>query len=289
MKERVWSGMLDLEAEYNNRARVPEHPGIIAAWARDAAAYRESHAHEAGIAYGPRPREAYDLFLAGPAAGAGPLGLFIHGGYWQALDRGFFSHMAAGPNARGIDVAVMSYDLCPEVSVGKIVEQTRAAALHLWRRTGRRVIPFGHSAGGHLTAMLLATDWRALDAAAPADLCPAGLAISGLFDLPPLVETSINDKLGLDMAEAARLSPIRLSPNPGTRLVAAVGGGESGEYLRQSREMAETWAGKDAKTKWHALGDENHFTVIAGLAEPGAWLTEALVSLASPEGPARSR
>lgn len=271
--------MIDYEAEYNNRARVPEHPEIIAGWARDAGAYRAARPHRAGIAYGPSPRMTYDLF---PAAGTGPVALFIHGGYWQALDKSFFSHMAAGANARGLDCAITGYDLCPDVPLAAIIDEIRAAALHLWRETGRPVLPFGHSAGGHLAAMLLATNWRALDPAAPVGLCPAGLAISGLFDLVPLVTTSVNARLGLDDAEAARLSPHHLPPHAGTRLVAAVGGAESSEYRRQSQLITASWAAQGAGTRYLEVPAADHFTVIAGLAEPHSALTEALLTLAAP-------
>lgn len=268
----------DLEAEYNNRARVPEHPALIAGWARDAAAYRDARPHETDVAYGTSPRERYDFFPAGADA---PAALFIHGGYWQALDKSFFSHMAKGPNALGIAVAVMSYDLCPEVTMAHIVDQVRACALALWRRTGRRIIAFGHSAGGHLTAMLLATEWKKLDPQAPADLVSAGLAISGLFDLPPLVPTSVNIKLGLDEAEARRLSPAFMHPCAGTRLIAAVGGDESGEYLRQSRLIAENWTPLGCPTTDRPIASVNHFTVIASLAEADGELTQLLANLAT--------
>lgn len=267
---------IDYEAEYNNRARVPEHPGLIAAWAQDALAYRESRTCEAGIAYGEGERHRYDFF---PAGDTGPVALFIHGGYWQALNRSFFSHMAAGPNARGIGVAIMEYDLCPQVPMAAIVEQTRQAILHLWRKTGRRVIPFGHSAGGHLTALALAVNWKAFDPASPSDLTPGGLAISGLFDLRPLVGTSINTALGLTEAEAWRLSPLAHVPPPGRTLVAAVGGDESPEYLRQTRTICEAWAPHGMATSQLVLAGTNHFTVIAGLADRQSELTDRLVNL----------
>jgi arylformamidase len=270
---------LDLEAEYNNRDRVPEHPGLIAGWAKDAAAWRSAHGFEGEIAYGASPRERYDLFPAIEDRG-GPIVLFIHGGYWQALDKSFFSHMAGGPNAHGLPVAVLSYDLCPEVTLARIVDEIRACVLALWRKTGRRIIVSGHSAGGHLTAMALATDWKALDPVAPADLVPAGLAISGLFDLTPLVPTSVNIKLGLDDAEARRLSPAFMPPNAGIRLVAAVGGAESSEYLRQSQLITETWGRAGCGTRYAEIPAANHFTVIAGLADPDSPLTRMLLDLA---------
>ena len=107
---------IDYEVEYNNRARVPENPALIAGWAADAAAYRDVHKPRA-IAYGPGARNAIDFF---PGDGKGPIVVFIHGGYWQALDGSSSSHLACGLNAHGIDVAIPSYDLCPEVSVEEI-------------------------------------------------------------------------------------------------------------------------------------------------------------------------
>lgn len=270
--------MIDYETEYNNRARVPEHPAHIAGWARDAAEYRASAKAELDIPYGESERQKFDFFPAGD--GTGPVALFIHGGYWQALDRSFFSHMAKGPNARGIPVAIASYDLCPAVTMTRIAEEIRAAALALWRKTGRKVIAYGHSAGGHLTALLLATDWKALDAGAPDDLVQAGLAISGLFDLPPLLGTSVNTALKMERAEADALSPALLDPNAGTRLIALVGGAESQEYLRQSRLITDLWGTKGCTTHYAEIANANHFTVIAGLAEPASALTDALVELA---------
>ena len=142
---------LDLEKEYNNRARVPEHPGIIQSWAQGSAAYRETNPPRE-VAYGDGERHKFDFF----AAGGGPAVMYIHGGYWQNLEPSFFSHMARGPNGRGLDVAVAGYDLCPKVRVGDIVEQLRAACREL-ARFEKRLVVAGHSAGGHLTACMLAT------------------------------------------------------------------------------------------------------------------------------------
>ena len=128
---------IDYEAEYNNRARVPEHPQIFARWARDAAASREEMTRlgrsELGIRYGASPRQTIDLFL--PAEGASaPLALFIHGGWWRSLEPGSFSHMARGLNAHGVAVAVAGYDLCPQVTIADIITQMQQACLHLWHR-----------------------------------------------------------------------------------------------------------------------------------------------------------
>ncbi|HEY8699332.1 MAG TPA: alpha/beta hydrolase [Rhizomicrobium sp.] len=265
----------DYESEYNNRARVPEHPQIMAGWLRDAAAYREARPPER-IAYGARPREMLDLF--GPSEG--PVILFIHGGYWQALDGSSFSHMARGLNARGIAVAVATYDLCPDVPIAAIVEQIRLAARVLHRRTGRRVIAVGHSAGGHLAACLLATDWRSVDRELPAQLVPAACCLSGLFDLRPLVETQINRALKLDPAEAKRLSPLFWTPPRDAKLHAAVGELESSEYHRQSREIVERWRTACVETTFESIAGANHFTVIAPLADPDSKIVADIAGLA---------
>jgi arylformamidase len=266
---------MDLEAEYNNRARVPEHPAHISAWQRDAAAWRAACPHaELDLAYGPGPRERLDLFHP-DASGTAPLALFIHGGYWQALDRSFASHAARGMNGQGIAVAVPSYDLCPAVPLATIVAQMRAACRFLWRRTGRRILATGHSAGGHLAAMLLATDWRAFDAGLPEALVHAALPISGVFELEPLLATSIGAGLRLTPAEARALSP-RFLPCPGLPIHCVVGGTESGEFLRQSRDMAAAWNGSV-----EALPGADHFTAIGPLTDPGSGLVARAKQLAS--------
>ena len=267
---------VDYEVEYNNRARVPENPAIMAGWARDAQAYRAAHQNRMQVIYGPGERHRIDLFSGD---GAGAIVVFIHGGYWQALDGSFFSHLAGGLNAHGIDVAVPSYDLCPTVSVADIVEQMRTATREL-AKFGRPLIISGHSAGGHLAACLLATDWRALDRALPEKLVAAAYAISGLFDLRPLVPTSINTAMKLDDASAKAVSPLFWKPPAHGSLDAVVGGNESAEYFRQSRTIVEAWGATGIPTQFGAIPDANHFTAVAPLADAGSPMTLRLKQLA---------
>ena len=271
------SADVDYETEYNNRARVPENPAIIAGWSRDAKAYREAHqACHKEISYGAGERNRIDLFSGD---GTGPIVVFIHGGYWQALDGAFFSHLAGGLNAHGIDVAVPSYDLCPAVSIAEIIGEMRAASREL-ARLGRPLVVSGHSAGGHLAACMLATDWRAFDASLPEGLVTAAYAISGLFDLRPLVGTSINTALNLDDASARAVSPLFWkSPARGT-LDAVVGGKESAEYFRQSRTIVDAWHAAGIATRFATIPDANHFTAIAPLADPNSPMTLRLKQLA---------
>ncbi len=269
----------DFEAEYNNRARVPEHPQIIAGWKAAADAFRAAHAQaELAIAYGPAARQTLDIFWPDAARDA-PLVLFLHGGYWQALDPSFFSHLAGAANRNGIAFALCGYDLCPQISVAGIIEQVREAALHLWKRYRRPLVVSGHSAGGHLAACLLATDWKRIEPQAPEDLVPSGLAISGLFDLVPLVATSVNAALMLDEAEAARVSPLDW-PLPGGRVLEAwVGGAESAEYHRQSRMVAENWGRRGSETAYREVAGANHFTVLEPLTDPASEISQRLASL----------
>jgi arylformamidase len=269
---------VDYEAEYNNRARVPEHPSIIEGWARDAKAHREANP-PLRIRYGPSERQFIDFFHAAEPGHAAATLLFIHGGYWQNLDPSFFSHMARGPTARGLNVGIAGYDLCPTVRIGDIVEELRCACREL-ARFERTLVVAGHSAGGHLAACMLGTSWPTVDHKLPKDFVGAAYAISGLFDLQPLVPTSINKALGMDEDEAELMSPLFWAPPVGLCLDAVVGGDESREYLRQSRTIAERWAAAGVRTRFEAVPGANHFTVINPLAELGSAMTKRLAELA---------
>jgi len=269
----------DYEKEYDNRGRVPEHPEIFARWQREAAAYRDGALDgEFGLKYGPGARQSIDLFPA--KDGDAPLALFIHGGWWRSLDPSTFSQLAAGPNAHGIDVAVVGYDFCPQVSIATIVEEMRAACLWLWRRYRKRIFVYGWSAGGHLAACLLAQDWKAFAADAPADLVPAAYAISGVFDLAPLVHVSQNADLRLDAAEARRLSPLFWKMPRGRTLDAVVGALESSEFLRQSHGIADAWGARGVATRYEEIAGANHFTVVDPLADPDSAMTRRVAQLA---------
>ena len=269
------SAEIDYELEYNNRARIPEHPALFAGWARDAATYRERHAPRV-IGYGAGARNKIDFFAGDDR---GPNVVFIHGGYWQAFDASSFSHLAGGLNAHGIGVAIPSYDLCPDVTVEEIIRQMRNAVREL-ARAGQPLVMSGHSAGGHLAACLLATDWPAIDASLPQDLVIAAYSISGLFDLGPLVETSINKALRLDLASARAASPLFWKAPAHGSLDAVVGETESAEYFRQSRSIVEAWSAAGLPTLFGTVPGANHITAIAPLADPDSPMVARLKQLA---------
>ena len=274
---------IDWEVEYNNRARVPDHPQIFERWARDAAAYRDETGKEGraeiGLKYGPSPRQTIDIFKP-KSSKDGPLALFIHGGYWRSLEPSSFSQMARGMNAHGVTVAVSGYDLAPQVSIAQIIQQTQQACLFLWKRYQRWIMVSGHSAGGHLAACMVATDWKAVNASVPADLVPVGYAISGLYDLAPLLHLASNADFKLDEAEARRISPLFWAVQRGRLLDAVVGGDESSEFLRQSRIVADGWREKGAETRYEAVPGLNHFTICDPMMDADSAMTKRLVELA---------
>jgi arylformamidase len=271
----------EVEIQYNNRARIAETPQILRQWSTDAIAYREQamargHA-ELNVPYGAGPRHIVDIFWP-TACRTDHMAVFIHGGYWQLFEPALFSHLARGANERGIPMVLIGYDLCPAVTLEVIIAQIRAACVFLWQRYKRRLVLSGHSAGGHLTAAMLATDW------APEGVDPsviaAGLSISGVFELAPLLDTSMNDKLRMSEASARALSPIGWTPRPAAQIDAWVGGAESEEFLRQSRDFADAWAAKGARTRFESVDSANHFTVIAALVDPDSRMIQRLSEFA---------
>ncbi|MBI2714483.1 MAG: alpha/beta hydrolase [Rhizobiales bacterium] len=276
---------INYEVEYDNRARVPEHPHIFARWQREAAAFRAgAREAELGLRYGPSPRQTIDLFPAKDDGEQTPLALFIHGGWWRSLEPAMFSQLAAGPNARGVTVALAGYELCPQVSIAQIIEQMRSACLWLWRQQRKRIFVYGHSAGGHLAACLLAQDWKAFASDAPADLVPAAYAISGVFDLSPLTQVSMNQDLRLDDAEARRVSPLHWKVPASRSFDAVVGALESNEFLRQSHAIVDGWGTRGVATRYEEIAGVNHFTVVDPLADALSAMTKRVVELARQPG-----
>ncbi|MCE9657131.1 MAG: alpha/beta hydrolase [Burkholderiales bacterium] len=261
------------DAQYNNRARIPEHLAILREWAERSAAARAALPGTLDIAYGSEPGERLDVFTtARPRA---PVLVYIHGGYWRALDKRDASFIAAPFVAAGALVVVTNYALCPAVSIATIVRQQQAALAWVWRHAAEhggdpaRIVVAGHSAGGQLAATMLATDWRAIEPGLPADLVRGALSLSGVFELEPLRHAPfLAPDLKLDAAAAERLSPVAM-PAPRRPLFALVGGDESEEFLRQNALIRTAW-GAAAVPVCEAVPGRNHMSVLRELAEPGA-------------------
>jgi len=245
-----------LDAAYNNSAAVANSAQIVAGWQARSDALKGSHAKFSALRYGAKPKNQIDLFEAGRDA---PLLAFIHGGYWQMRAPDNFYFLAAGPLANGISVAFIGYTLAPDIRLDGIVAEVRTALDSL----DRDLVLSGWSAGGHLTAMAIGHP-----------RVRAGLAISGLYDLEPIRLCYLNDKLGLDEAEARRNSPM-LRPASGKPLVLAYGTGELPELQRQSQDYAKL--GRDSVLL--PIEGDDHFSILERLASPDGALTEQVRTL----------
>ncbi len=258
-----------MEKQYNNRAAVPEHPELLAEWAVKSAAWEADARVMRELIYGDSDAESLDLYLAD--AEDAPVHMYIHGGYWQAGTKKTSCFMARPLVAAGAHVAVVDYGLCPDVTIDEIVNQCRSALALLYRAVAGfggdpgRITVSGHSCGGHLVGMAMATDWPAFGDGLPRDLVKGGVSVSGLFGLEPLIDTTINLKVGMDIECARRNSPILLDPATAAPLSLLVGGLESGEYHRQSRDFAAAWGAKGVPVNLTVVPDANHFTILAGM------------------------
>jgi arylformamidase len=256
--------------EYNNRELVPDHGRYFQNWQQASERARATMTCHLDLRYGDAPGETIDLFPA--RKGDGSCMMFIHGGYWRSLDKKDFSFLAPPWVDAGVSLAVVNYDLCPKVSIEEIVRQMLHAGRWLWLHAEEygmdedRLYVSGHSAGGHLTAMMMAALWPVLDARLPRDLFKGGLAISGIYDLRPLVQAAwLNADLRLDDASALRVSPAFLPPASRAPLMTCVGGNESSEFLRQNALLGERWRGVLAGNV--AMPGTHHFSVVDGLAD----------------------
>jgi arylformamidase len=267
-----------VEREYNNRKLVPQHPAYFTRWEKDSAFVRETLTSDLEIRYGPDPRHRIDLFPAPKARGTL---LFLHGGYWRALDKSVFSWLAASWAAAGVNVAMPNYRLAPHATIEEIVGDAIAATNWLMLNGGKhgvatdRVVVSGHSAGAHLSAALFATPWSRLKFD-PARIV-GGVAFSGIFDFEPMLQFSFNSDYGLDRAAVERLNLQDKKPTIEAPLVIAVGGAESSEFQRQSRLLADAWR---PRVKSHlVLPGLNHFSIVDSFAERGQPLYEATLAL----------
>lgn len=272
-----------LDAQYNNRARVANFQEHLDAWAQQSAAFRRLAGGTLDVAYGPGERQAVDVFRPAGEAAA-PLLVFIHGGYWQALDRKRFSYVARPFFERGAATAIVGYDLAPAVRVTDIVAQIRRALVFLDRARadlgidGSGFVIAGHSAGGHLAAMALATDWQRL--AARDGLIRGVVALSGLFDLEPIRRCYLNDVLGLDEAEARRLSPVHLPPpRAAVPVLIAVGGAESEAFLDQSARYARCLSQSINSVEHRVEPGLDHFQIAGRFGESGHPLVERTLAM----------
>jgi arylformamidase len=266
-----------LDAEYNNRTKVKDAMDWIARYGAESARVRAELPMQFDVPYGPHHAERLDVF---PAAkpGPAPVHVFVHGGYWHRLDKADFSFVVRGLRPAGAVTVVVDYGLIPSIDMDTLVGQCRSAVawVHAHARDfggdPDRLFVSGHSAGGHLTAMLLATDWAAFGR--PADTLKGGVAISGLYDLEPIRLCYLNDVLALTPQAARRNSPVTLSAPRAGALILALGGDEGPEYHRQTGDLAAAWGVKPADVL--DMAGHNHFSIVSELENPFSPLARAI-------------
>lgn len=286
----------ELDAQLNLRARWPEHAEFLTAWARNSKQTRAELSAQLDISYGDTAGQHLDLFpISDPAPGSEakpgseaepvPLVAFIHGGYWQSLDKSDFSYLAPSFLSAGIAFASLNYDLAPSASVEDMVGQVRLALAWLYDHGAeygidpKRIFIAGHSAGGHLAAMVMATDWPELAAHLPSDLIKGGCSVSGVYELDPIRLSYQQPVVQLDPEMAQRLSPTFCTIRQKSPLICAVGAEETAEFLRQQDAFVAAWTDQGLAIQVVDLPGCHHFSAIDALGVPEHPLFKAFSQL----------
>ncbi|MGH7321717.1 MAG: alpha/beta hydrolase [Candidatus Rokuibacteriota bacterium] len=269
-----------LDREYDNRRKVADSAAYLARCTQESAATRDTLPCRLDIAYGPSLAETLDVFPA-PGGARAPVQVFVHGGYWWSLDKADFSYVARAFRPAGAATVVINYALVPTVDMDELVRQCRAAIVWIYRNApsfggdSERLFVSGHSAGGHLVAMLMATDWTAFGV--PPDVIKAGCGISGLYDLEPIRLCYLNETLGLSPEQARRNSPVHLSPPRAAPFLLPLGGLEGPEYHRQTEELTAVWRSHGVPCEVMDIPGIHHFSIVTQLEEPTSELSRAIL------------
>jgi arylformamidase len=270
----------ELDAQYELRTLFPEAASLYEAFCEsESERARGDLPHHLDVPFGPTLAEHVDLYPAGEGA---PVLVYVHGGFWALRTAREFGFVARGPASRGVATVVTNYALCPAVTIDEIVRQTRAAVAWAYRNARsfggdpERLHVAGHSAGGHLVAMLLATDWPG-DYGLPADVIKGATAISGLFDLAPFPYTFLQPKVQLTWDQVRRNSPILHVPDESPPLLVAYGEDETDEFKRQSEDFLAAWKEKGLSGGRLVLPGKNHYDVIDGFLDAGSPLLTGIL------------
>ena len=276
-----------LELEFNPRAVAKNIDARLAESAADSAATRTRLDCVLDVRYGPGASETLDIFPA-PGSGGGsgtgsPVLLFIHGGYWRAMDKSDYSFIADAFQPAGATTVVINYDLCPTVTLDTIVEQTNRSIAWTFRNIAEhggdpdRLFVAGNSAGGHLTAMALAHDWTA--EGLPADVIKGAVPITGVMDCEPVLDITVNEQVRLEPEAARRLSPLRNPPRRALPLLVAVGGAEPRLWIRMSEDYAALCRDRGIECEYMEMPDHDHFDIGRALGDPESPLTRAMLRM----------
>ncbi len=274
-----------LDAQYDLRPIWPDVPQVVAFRETESARVRTRVPGRLDLAYGAAPKETLDVFPPTNGRGAAPALIYIHGGYWQLSDKNDTTYIAPAFLEAGIAFITINYTLAPESDMDGIVAECRRAVAWVWAHADEigvdrnRLFVAGHSAGGHLTAMMVATDWRSVDPELPAVPFKGACALSGLYDLEPIRLSFLNEKIGLRPEDAARNSPLLLDPLSDVPLILSVGEIETDEFRRQQDELFAAWSAKGLAVEEVAAPGCHHYTIVGHFGDPASALHRATVAM----------
>ena len=270
-----------LELEFNPRATAKNIDERLAASAAASAASRARLDCVCDVRYGPGENETLDIF---PSAHPGtPVQLFIHGGYWRAMDKSDYSFIADVFQPAGATTVVINYDLCPSVTLDTIVTQSNRSIAWTFRNIAEyggdpdRLYVSGNSAGGHLAAMALAHDWEA--DGLPADIIKGAVPITGVMDCEPLLDITVNEEVRLAPEAARRLSPLRNPPRRALPLLVAVGGAEPELWIKMSADYAALCREHGIECDYLEMPDHDHFDISRAVGDPESPLAHAMLRM----------
>jgi len=272
----------ELDAQYDLEKTVEDASLYADFYEKESEKVRAELEHRLDVPFGPTLAEHVDVYPAPGGVRPAPVLVYLHGGYWRRFSSKEFGFVARGPASRGVATVVVNYALCPDVTIDEIVRQTRAALVWTYENAAsfggdpERIHVAGHSAGGHLTAMLLATAWEG-DYGLPGDIIEGACAVSGLFDLAPFPYTFLQPKLQLTWGQVLRNSPILNLPDEAPPLLVAYGEDETPELRRQSDDFFAAWKAKNLPGDLMPLPGKNHYDVIDGFLDAGSPLCSAIL------------
>lgn len=284
MSDVVWQGLTGpgLDQQLNLRARWPGHQAVLDRWAESSAAVRAALPPPLELAYGAHPLQRIDLHPLAREGAPAPLLVFIHGGYWQGLDKSDFSFLVPTFLEAGIAVASVNYRMAPEVRMAEIAADITAALDLLQEAAPAQgcapdFVLSGHSAGGHLAVLELVRERLAVAAGTMAARTRACCSISGVYDLAPIRHSYQQPVLRVAEREVAELSPLRRAPASAPPLLLALGEWETAEFVRQQNAMAAHWQALDLPVESRRVPEADHFTVVDALSAADHPLTRWLL------------
>jgi arylformamidase len=263
-----------LDRQFNNRLHTPEYANYFSRWELLSRQTEKKYLVIKGVSYGNLPLEKSDIYPSSQTQSKTLV--FIHGGYWQMLDKSAFHFIADAFHSDNITTVFLNYPLAPQYTMDQMVSSCRKAIGWLYQNIDgyhgdpNQIYVAGHSAGGHLAAMLMATDWPRFNAIIPANIIKGVCALSGLFNLVPIRLSYLNKVLNLEQEMAIRNSPVNLQPVNSCSILIAVGTAETNEFIDQSTELSNSWEERNISVKLLKVPGKNHFSILEAMTDQNA-------------------